>query len=322
MKYQFYAFTASLQFIFFSSTTDKTLAEYVCPGKEFSPKCKSSTRSDSANKEYVLIRSAIYGQLYNSECPQMDDIEIDDVCTANVLPKLDLLCSGQETCQVNVPDESLDSSKPCTNMRLRMALGVDYECISAATCSFNGETQLLQVSSPGYILASLTHGFRYPCTFRLKTREGYNLHLRLIDLATDKFNYTRSKNCIRYAHVRDGSLEKEICGGSNRTSELWRSRWNTVDILIADQITPPSKQNSRFLIYYEPRRSCPEVKAPSGGWLKKLSTNLALGCNDSTEARWSLRCENSIWVGPKAEERACPETAGSKSELGGIPHGL
>lgn len=123
--------------------------------------------------------------------------------------------------------------------------------ITATTCSINGKIQSLDASSPGYILGSVTDPFRSLCTFRLKTREGYNLHLRLIDLATDKFNYTRSKNCIRYAHVRDGSFEKQVCKGSNRTLELWRSHSNVVDIQIAKSITSSYAQKSHFLIYYE-----------------------------------------------------------------------
>lgn len=64
------------------------------------------------------------------------------------------------------------------------------------------------------------------------------------------------------------------------------------------------------------------LKAPPNGWLRKLATSMEIGCNESTEARWSLKCENGKWIGPKPDERSCPETAGSKSALGGIPHGM
>ena len=50
-------------------------------------------------------------------------------CKAEVLPHLDAICSGRPSCEVRIPDASLDSANLCPK-DLKTYLQASYECVT------------------------------------------------------------------------------------------------------------------------------------------------------------------------------------------------
>jgi len=100
------------------------MREY-CQLETFRPKCWKN--------EVVVIDKAVYGRRHVNRCIRDDEKAfLDDPrffnCYANVLPVLDVRCSGRKQCEVRVPDAELEQTRECLH-GLQMFLEVSYNCV-------------------------------------------------------------------------------------------------------------------------------------------------------------------------------------------------
>lgn len=80
--------------------------EEFCEWDTFSPQC--------APDEVVLIREARYGRMHHGTCIQ-DDRDIG--CERDVTGLVHRKCSGRRACQIKVPDQELESTQRCGEMK-------------------------------------------------------------------------------------------------------------------------------------------------------------------------------------------------------------
>ena len=92
-------------------------AEY-CLSDTFDPKCDSGA--------IVVMQQAQYGRMRIGRCVQMDRGALG--CYSDELSTFDSLCSGQETCEVGIYDESkITTQLSCLN-ELKPYLEANYIC--------------------------------------------------------------------------------------------------------------------------------------------------------------------------------------------------
>jgi hypothetical protein len=88
--------------------------------------CQRETFEASCpERQVVQITQATYGRMRLSRCVAVDMGYVG--CSADALPVLTSICSGQQQCTVHVPDDSLDALRPC--LELKSYLEVAYRCI-------------------------------------------------------------------------------------------------------------------------------------------------------------------------------------------------
>jgi len=102
-----------------------TLQEY-CTMESFKPQC--------SNGEVIVIENAIYGRRHAGKCIDEDEASLMRDpryigCSTNVRPRLDAKCSARKTCEVRIPDATLEQDSPCLK-GLKMFLEASYTCVS------------------------------------------------------------------------------------------------------------------------------------------------------------------------------------------------
>lgn len=95
--------------------------EQYCDAEVFSPSC--------AADEVVVVSEALYGRMRVGKCIEAE-YAFSMGCASNVLPYLDLLCSGRRSCSVPIAAWNLlaNSQRNCTS-KLQSYLEVHFSCI-------------------------------------------------------------------------------------------------------------------------------------------------------------------------------------------------
>ena len=93
--------------------------EDYCLEETFSPSCNTGT--------VIQMKSALFGRMKKSPCGEADFGFIG--CFADVLHKLDWLCSGRRGCHITVLRSVFETDTSC-KIDLGGYLSVTYECTS------------------------------------------------------------------------------------------------------------------------------------------------------------------------------------------------
>lgn len=98
--------------------------KYLEDGLEF---CEAEVFvTECPSDHVVVITKAEYGRMQFGRCVQRSYGSIG--CVADVLVHLDSICSGRRKCELRIPDQSLDKTKPCP-VDLKTYLNVSYTCL-------------------------------------------------------------------------------------------------------------------------------------------------------------------------------------------------
>ena len=89
-----------------------------CQWDSFAPVCPSGT--------LILIESAVYGRMDYGKCIDRDYGYVG--CQTDVLLSMDSRCSGRRNCNIRIPDEQFDRTRPCPKDLTRY-LRASYKCI-------------------------------------------------------------------------------------------------------------------------------------------------------------------------------------------------
>ena len=92
------------------------MVEY-CQGEAFYASCPSGTT--------VLVTSALYGRMQLGRCVRRDYGYVG--CQNDVTEIVNGRCSGQQSCEIDIPDGELEPNNPCPE-DLRKYLAVSYTC--------------------------------------------------------------------------------------------------------------------------------------------------------------------------------------------------
>lgn len=98
-----------------------------CEDETFGPSC--------ASDEVVVMKQALYGRMATGKCVPAE-YSMDLGCSADVLPYMDVQCSGRRACSVPVRDliaKGLGNCPPA----LRSYLLVSYTCLKGALTALN-----------------------------------------------------------------------------------------------------------------------------------------------------------------------------------------
>jgi len=102
--------------------TPSSVEQSLCQSEYLRVKCDAD--------EVVIITQARYGRMRISRCVKENFGYVG--CSIDVLPVLDLHCSGRRTCSVRVLDDNFDNVKPCHD-DLKSYLEVKYTCVKGKT---------------------------------------------------------------------------------------------------------------------------------------------------------------------------------------------
>ena len=83
--------------------------------------------------EIILVTSAEYGRMSVGRCIT----EADDFlgCTNDVLPLLDMWCSGRQECSFRVMSDELEAANKNCQKFLKQYLKLDYSCLEGMLIS-------------------------------------------------------------------------------------------------------------------------------------------------------------------------------------------
>ncbi len=97
--------------------------EEFCQLETFVASCESD--------EVILMQSAQYGRMHLGRCVQGDLGYIG--CSANVLDLADRKCSGRHRCEIRIPNEEFEKTKPCYQ-ELKSFFEASYTCVKGTSC--------------------------------------------------------------------------------------------------------------------------------------------------------------------------------------------
>lgn len=90
-----------------------------CNDEHFSANCTEGS--------VVLMNSAVYGSMRKGNC--LRSHVIVDGCGTNVLPAMDSLCSGRQSCHFRVPNDELRRARNCSK-EIALYLEASYSCLT------------------------------------------------------------------------------------------------------------------------------------------------------------------------------------------------
>ena len=98
--------------------SDGRQREY-CQWETFSARC-------AGDDELIVISEAVYGRMAYGRCIRREYGYVG--CQANVRRLAAARCSGRRQCQIHVPDQLLDRTRPCRE-DLKLYLLIGYYCV-------------------------------------------------------------------------------------------------------------------------------------------------------------------------------------------------
>ncbi|KAK2157034.1 hypothetical protein LSH36_200g02293 [Paralvinella palmiformis] len=210
-------------------------------------------RASCKPDEIIVMESAEFGRMGPGKCISGDRGNFG--CKNDVLFLADLWCSGRKDCQFNVPNaEIMEAKTECVD--LLAFLRASYSCVIV---TYNNQKRCSS-SSPNVINAV----------------EGIiSSHL------------TRETGCGSIRKTLN--INQTICGQNTREDVIYRSKTNTVEIQLRENI----KMN--FLIKYK-TNGCSDPVPPLHAWYKRNGNEAVIGCENS-DREWRLTCLGNNWQG-------------------------
>nr|UCK81578.1 Gal-binding and CUB domains containing receptor 15 [Arenicola marina] len=299
------------------------LGEY-CEDELFKANCRGD--------EVIIIDKAIYGRMRTGRCVAWEG---HMGCQADVQMSLDRVCSGRQSCEVQVSDILLDIQNPCQK-DFRGYLEASYICVPVIPGTTGGcysSTPVTVEAPSGYISSLVTKETQcgsIDTPWLIKAREGQKLNFTLYDFslfnkrvaAGSERPLPENNICLVYAVLKETSHSETICGGRSRVSHVWLSTTNSLQLRMVGS-RKQDADDGHFLLKYE-AVGCYDPDPPKGGWMRRTSVRqAALGCAGSGTL-WTLHCEGNNW---KGDVGVCADALGSVTAspvLGktNIPKGL
>ena len=88
--------------------------------------CQFETmRASCQQDEVIIMQNATYGRMRLGRCVIADLGYVG--CRKDVLQLADERCSGRRSCEIKIPDEKFDATKPCLT-ELKFYLEASYRC--------------------------------------------------------------------------------------------------------------------------------------------------------------------------------------------------
>lgn len=87
---------------------------------------KEKFNATCAADEVLLMHSAKFGRMHFGRCMKEDHGHVG--CSADVLLHLDKVCSGRQSCFMDIQDETLQKMHPCPK-ELMSFLEAEYNCV-------------------------------------------------------------------------------------------------------------------------------------------------------------------------------------------------
>ena len=87
---------------------------------------KDKFNATCASDEVLLMHSAKFGRMRFGKCMKEDHGHVG--CSADVLMHLDGICSGRQSCSLDIQDETLQKLHPCPK-ELMSFLEAEYSCV-------------------------------------------------------------------------------------------------------------------------------------------------------------------------------------------------
>lgn len=109
-----YSVHCSLTILLFPSV----FSQEYCDNESFEPHCQPN--------ESIVIVSAIYGHMKQGRCIEIDTPYFG--CETDVKHILEKQCSGKPTCAIEIDDDELTSTKPCSR-GISVYLDAVYACV-------------------------------------------------------------------------------------------------------------------------------------------------------------------------------------------------
>ena len=77
----------------------------MCYWSTFRPGCPSH--------HVIIMQDALYGRMDPTVCYEEGNDEDYSHCTSNVLGLADILCSGRQQCNIDIPNEGFEGAMRC-----------------------------------------------------------------------------------------------------------------------------------------------------------------------------------------------------------------
>ncbi|ELU10382.1 hypothetical protein CAPTEDRAFT_219720 [Capitella teleta] len=253
--------------------------------------------------EVILMTSAIYGRMRIGRCVTVNRGSLG--CQKDVLRRLDSICSGRRQCSLDISDlHEVYNIRPCPG-DLMSYLEATYTCVKATQCGntrCDGGGGFLRVMSPSGYLASVVTSENgcgdASCPWVIQPKAGQRLNLTFYPFVELSREQIQSHYCHHFATVTDKitmiSSDITVCDVmKTRTLSMTTSASADVEI----RVYSGSEQSTQghFVMKYE-AVGCPEVEAPSNGWVQHNGDTLSVGCNHTQQA-WHLTCTGTSWAG-------------------------
>ncbi|ELU07864.1 hypothetical protein CAPTEDRAFT_224737 [Capitella teleta] len=259
--------------------------------------CDHDTFDASCNTgETIIIGGAEYGHMAEGKCIQVDLGVFG--CKADVSSILSAECSGKQSCSLNVDDEALRNTKPCS-VGILVYLKATYFCVKATQDSQPCSSRTAS-RNPQFLPSSLAQQALCPAStglfdqeFPLTASPGQHLSFTLIDLSVlDPMTESPTRYDIQeLGYILDTGSEKvfPVMQSGREEVELENSQTNTVSVALSSQINTP------FIIEYK-AEGCADLQLSSDVWVTRESDGAIVGCHDTPQT-WNLQCIHSHWAG-------------------------
>lgn len=257
--------------------------------------------------EIMMMKKAFYGRMRPGRCISRNYGNLG--CAVDVLPYLDLMCSGQQSCDIAIPDPDLHKKNPCPK-DFTSYLEVSYQCIKV----MNGHdcSEVLNVdayvSGEGYIIGVIPDDHYDKdaphCPWQISTSPGQHINLSLINFSSNFRSQTYSQNvnfghCLDVAVVTELSGKQEtikLCPQHNRQQTAYISMGNDITLYTFNRLSR-TIPNKTFLWRYQ-ALGCPNIPTSDNLWIKRSRDHTVIKCN-ATDETWYLVCQDGEWKGQK-----------------------
>lgn len=272
----------------------------ICQLETFVASCEAN--------EVIVMESAYFGRMRLGRCVKGNLGYVG--CHAKVLHIADRWCSGRHSCEIPIPNELFEQTKPCYN-ELKSYLEVSYSCVRVATLSneFCKSCDAAKLpESVGYIasiVSGKTNCGTTRCPWIIEGLEGQRINITILDFSHDydkhaQKSITSEKSCSKvsdYVFIKEASttVSMSICGHSQRKRHLYTSKGSRVEIVIS--VTSERDTWGHYLLRHE-KIGCPDKVINNDMWFKRKEdgNEAIIGCKN-TEQTWHLVCIGYEWRG-------------------------
>lgn len=299
MEKLFGIYVLTLLPITFTQVTFEGTGDY-CQLEKFNATC--------GNEEIIVMLSARYGRMRPGRCISHSYGNVG--CAADVLPYLDSICSGKQTCEISIPDPNLHKKRTCPK-DFTTYLQASYQCIRVANiynreCSSKHKKDIL-VAGEGFILGAIPDHPENPeasfnCPWRISTSLGQHINLTLINFS-QRYNRIGTLQSSDYAQCVDVAVAMErtgiketlqLCPQQKRERFAYLSKGSELTLYTFHK-SSSTIPNNIFLWRYK-AEGCADLDPKPNLWIRRNNDQTIVKCN-ATEETWYLVCQEGIWKG-------------------------